>query len=111
MDVAFEKQDWTIEHGQTVAARDRAPADWSHPDWNALRARMRAARQTWQIMREAQGGARRSGSFDRGSAWQLTALRTQSAVVNHKASTNGKRGRDTYEVAAGLNSTGARGLK
>jgi len=122
MDVAFEKRDWTIEHGQTVAAPERARSDdlaradwvhpdWPHPDWQILRARMRAVRQVWQIIRDTHGTGRRSGSFDRGSAWQLSALKTESAGVNQKASANGKRGQDTYDVVAGLSSTGARGLK
>lgn len=111
MDVAFEKQDWTIEHGHVVAAPEHVLADWPHPDWHVLRARMRAVRQVWQVIREAQGAGRRSGSFDRGSAWQLTALKTETASVNQIASANGKRGQDTYDVVAGLSSTGARGLK
>ncbi len=111
MDVAFDKQDWVIEHGQALAGTDRAHSERSHPDWHALRARMRAVRQAWQVMREAQGAARRSGSFDSGSAWQLTALKTGLTGVNQKVSANGKRGQDTYDVVAGLSSTGARGLK
>ena len=112
MDVAFEKRDWTIEHGQTVAASEHACADdRPHPDWQILRARMRAVRQVWQIIRDTHGTGRRSGSFDRGSAWQLTALKADSLGVNQKASANGKRGQDTYDVVAGLSSTGARGLQ
>lgn len=109
MDVAFEKRSWMIEHGQAKAAAGQVQSDWSHPDWHVLRARMRAVREAWQVVRETQGAARRCGSFDRGSAWQLSALKAQLAAVNQKASANGKRGQDTDDTVAGLSSTGARG--
>jgi len=108
MDVAFEKRSWMIEHALAEVSDVRRHSPWSHPDWLVLRARMRAAREAWQVLRETQGAARRCGSFDRGSAWQLSALKTDSMGVNQKASGNGKRGQHKHGVA-GITSTGVRG--
>jgi len=109
MDVAFEKRSWMMEHALAQAGNAGGHSRWNHPDWQVLRARMRAAREAWQVLRETQGAARRCGSFDKGSAWQLSALKTESMDVNQKASVNGKRGQDKYEAVAGMISTGVRG--
>ena len=106
MDVAFEKQDWTIARDEAVAEVGR-----EHPDWYVLRARMRAARQAWQVLREtrAASAGRQCGSFDRGSARQLAVLKWRVTGVNQKVSVNSNRGRDTYGAVADLSSTGGRG--
>ena len=107
MDVAFEKQNWTIAYAEAAAA----DADGAHPEWFALRARLRAARQAWHALRQAggQGQMRRCGSFDRGAARQLAALKTRLGGVNQKDSVNRNRGQDTYEAVADLSSAGGRG--
>lgn len=109
MDVAFEKRSWMIEHGKAEAEAGQVKSECSHPDWVVLRARMRAVREAWLVLRETQGAARRCGSFDRGSAWQLSALKAESVGINHKVSVNGKRGQATVDEGAGLSTVGVRG--
>jgi len=87
------------------------PADLQQIDWQALRSRLFASRDTL-AMPFADAGASRlhlRGSFDGGAASKLTTYQGSSTIVNLDGSSNGKPIDGNNPPVADVNANGDRG--
>ncbi|WP_148649454.1 hypothetical protein [Novosphingobium barchaimii] len=87
------------------------PADLAHIDWQALRSRLFASRDTLAVMTTDSAASRLHlrGSFDGYAANRLTTYQTSLRPVNLDGSSNGKPADGTTSTAADANDNGERG--
>ena len=106
MNIAFDPSDWSL-----ACPDDAAGKDCAHPDWFALRARLKAALETREALgRGCRAGATRAfGSFSRRAAGSLERIAGPFHPVNQTDSVNRKRGRRTIPHVADMNTIGGRG--
>ncbi|AXB75241.1 hypothetical protein [Novosphingobium sp. P6W] len=87
------------------------PADLTHIDWQALRSRLFASRDTLAVMTADSAASRLHlrGSFDGYAATRLTTFQASLKPVNLDDSSNGKPVAATNSTAADVNGNGERG--
>lgn len=106
MNIAFDPNEWSAAMAGATAQEACA-----HPEWRALRVRMAAAVETWNMLaverRKASAGA--VGSFSRRAAGSLGRMDYPCAAINQTSSVNRKPGGAMLSNVVGMNSTGGRG--
>ena len=105
MNVVFDPSEWTAS-----SPTGDEQGECAHPEWQALRSRLRAAVDACEVLGQARrSSARAFGSFSRRAAISLDRIDASCAVVNQTSSANRKCNGSILLSGAGLNSTGGRG--
>jgi hypothetical protein len=106
MNIAFDPNEWSA-----AMAGDAAQEACAHPEWQALRARMSAAVETWNMLEAARRNrtACAAGSFSRRAAGSLGRIGYPCAAINQTGSVNRKPGGAMLLDVADMNGTGGRG--
>lgn len=106
MNIVFDPSEWSpLRHD------DAGPQGCTHPDWYALRARLKVGIEAWALLgsgRSALSG-KMFGSFSRRAAMSLERIAGHCDPVNQTSSVNRKRSGCIILDVAGMSSIGERG--